>query len=595
MKGILKKTAAAFMAAAMVSGAAVPAGFVPFADTAITAEAVEQYHFKVADTWVTSENAADILGNGVFSYFPDTHTLEVHGNYTFDRTDTALIDNYSADIFINATSPSVLTAERVINTWDDVIIRTDCRLELNGLILEQCNYIYDLSHPNVDGSYFGWYDCYLSYPVCGEFVYYGRIEEYDNDCYCIWDPAANSPATKMVFETLSDYPMQDVKIGTEWYNGDIFKTDAYFWRAGSGNIYDDDGFDPPADLDLYIAGDYYYRYEWHITHYCDINFSDWLFLDENDKPDESIEGKIRGIRVVSGSGTYEDPFEIEPILAEETETKVAFTNNSMSLGGAISLNFYADLSGVPADKLNKSYVEFEVNGKKQKANFNPNKTNKAGNYGFNCALNSISMADDVKATLHYYDVNGDEKSLTHTASCETYLKKFNESDEEPLWNLIKGINDYGYYMQQYLSSHSANNWTLDVDHKAMEKSFKMVARYLINKTAYISELEDMKVQKVWETNPDIEKVNYSLVLDSNTAINFKFTKKDGYNGKFEVKLDGKKVTPKSIGNNRYQVTASGISAHLLDKPHTITVKTDHGTSTYTDPCSPMFMIVSLIP
>ncbi|WP_297956336.1 hypothetical protein [uncultured Ruminococcus sp.] len=123
--------------------------------------------------------------------------------------------------------------------------------------------------------------------------------------------------------------------------------------------------------------------------------------------------------------------------------------------------------------------------------------------------------------------------------------------------------------------------TLDVDHKAMEKSFKMVARYLINKTAYISELEDMKVQKVWETNPDIEKVNYSLVLDSNTAINFKFTKKDGYNGKFEVKLDGKKVTPKSIGNNRYQVTASGISAHLLDKPHTITVTTDHGTSTYT--------------
>ncbi|WP_297956339.1 hypothetical protein [uncultured Ruminococcus sp.] len=134
-----------------------------------------------------------------------------------------------------------------------------------------------------------------------------------------------------------------------------------------------------------------------------------------------------------------------------------FTTNSMTLGGAISLNFYADLSGVPADKLNKSYVEFEVNGKKQKAKFNSKKTNKAGDYGFNCALNSISMADDVKATLHYYDNNGSEQTITTTSNCETYLKKFDESDEEPLWNLIMGINDYGYYMQQYLSSHSANN------------------------------------------------------------------------------------------------------------------------------------------
>lgn len=129
--------------------------------------------------------------------------------------------------------------------------------------------------------------------------------------------------------------------------------------------------------------------------------------------------------------------------------------------------------------------------------------------------------------------------------------------------------------------HSAKPWTLGVDHKAMEKYFKTEARYLINKATYLSELEDMQVQKVWGTNSDIEKVNYSLVLDSNTAINFKFTKTAGYNGKFEVKLDDKKITPKEIGDNRYQVTAGGISAHLLAEPHTVTVTTDHGTSTYT--------------
>ena len=257
-----------------------------------------------------------------------------------------------------------------------------------------------------------------------------------------------------------------------------------------------------------------------------------------------------------------------------------FTTNSMTLGDAISLNFYIDLSAVPEDYRPYSYVEFEVNGKKQKAKFNPNKTNKAGAYGFNCVLNSISMADDVKATLYYYDKYGESRTLTHTASCETYLNKFNENDAEATWNIIKAINDYGYYMQQYLSEHSSGSWTLGVDHKAMKKSFMKPANYAQKQDTYVSELKKMKVQKVWGTNSDIEKVNYSLVLDSNTAINFKILKKDGYTGKFEVKLDDKKVTPKKIGDNRYQVTAGGISAHLLAEPHTVTVTTDHGTSTY---------------
>ena len=268
-------------------------------------------------------------------------------------------------------------------------------------------------------------------------------------------------------------------------------------------------------------------------------------------------------------------------MAEAAETAAIFTTNSMTLGSAISLNFYADLSGVPADKLNKSYVEFEVNGKKQKAKFNSKKTNKAGDYGFNCSLNSISMADDVKATLHYYDNNGSEQTITTTSNCETYLKKFDESDEEPLWNLIKGINDYGYYMQQYLKDHSAGSWTLGVDHKAMEKAFNRDVDFRQNQSNYISELKKMRVQKVWGVNPDIKAVKYSLVLDSNTAINFNIEKSASYTGRFEVKLDGKKVTPKSIGDNRYQVTAGGISAHLLAEPHTVTVITANGTANYT--------------
>lgn len=263
-----------------------------------------------------------------------------------------------------------------------------------------------------------------------------------------------------------------------------------------------------------------------------------------------------------------------------TERNYITTTNSMTLGGSISLNFYFDLSCVPSNMLPMTYVDFEVNGKKQRAEFNPNKMNSSKTaYGFNCKLNSISMADNVKAKLVYYTDDQVAHEVTKVATCETYLNKFNENDKPATWNLIKSINDYGYYMQRYLCNHAKTKWVLGVDHKAMEKAYTSEADFAAKKSTYLNELSAYKKQI--SINKDIEKANFSLVLESDTTLNLKIKPASGYTGSISYKLDGKPVTATKIDNGRYQVSVPGISAHLLNEAHTLEIITDSGTSTFT--------------
>ena len=260
-------------------------------------------------------------------------------------------------------------------------------------------------------------------------------------------------------------------------------------------------------------------------------------------------------------------------------TQPQFTNNSMTLGGSISLNFYADLSTLPSTRYADSYVEFEVCGKKQTAKFDPNKMNSTKTtYGFTCMLDAVSMADPVKATLYYYDNKGKLNSITTTSTAESYLEKFNSNDPSKLWELIKSVNDYGYYMQRYLCKHSGSPWTLGIDHLAMKKAYASVADYQNVKNTYIAQLTDYK--KAYNYNADIKKVNYSLALDADTSLIFKIKPADNYKGKVTVTVDGKAAKATKLSDGRYQVTVNNIAAHQLGDTHTVAIKTTKGTSTF---------------
>jgi len=256
-----------------------------------------------------------------------------------------------------------------------------------------------------------------------------------------------------------------------------------------------------------------------------------------------------------------------------------FVTNSMTLAGSIGLNFYVVPGVIPVDTLKSSYVTFTVNGKNTVVPFNENKMNaKKTAYGFTLPLNSVSMADDVTATLGYTDVAGVQHTVSTVSNGENYLKKVNASHGEKLWNLIKAINDYGYYMQQYLSKYAQQPWTLGKDHKAMEKAY-------ISKAGMNNDLASYKTQlapyaKTVKLSSDIEKINYSLGLESDTILNIKIKPKSTYKGTVKIELDGVEVTPVKLSDGRLQVSVTGISAHKLADAHTVRVTTGKNVSTY---------------
>ena len=256
-----------------------------------------------------------------------------------------------------------------------------------------------------------------------------------------------------------------------------------------------------------------------------------------------------------------------------------FTTNSMTLGGSLGLNFFADLNDCPESARKNAYVDFTVNGKKQKAYFNADRMNSAKTaYGFTCLINVVSMADPVEAVLHYTDKYGIPQTVKTISTAENYLKKFGPNDKKETWELIKAINDLGYHMQIYLSEHSSKPWTLGVDHKAMEKAYNPDICSPEQRLVYLGELEPYMKEK--HIAVSLRNINYSLVLDSDTLINFKIQPRYSDTSTMKVYIDDKKVDSlKKLEDGRYQVTVRGISAHQLGTPHTITVDFKKGVST----------------
>ena len=258
--------------------------------------------------------------------------------------------------------------------------------------------------------------------------------------------------------------------------------------------------------------------------------------------------------------------------------KVSFTKNSMTLGGAVSLNIYLYYGDIPEDNYADTYVEFDVNGKKQRADFDPCSMDSTGkDYRFNCRLNAVSMADEVKATFHYIDKNGNAQTLTTIADAESYLKKFDESDAPKVWNLIRAINDYGYYMQFYLSYYAGEPWQLGVDHKAMQSAYTRPSYYVNKKADYISQLSAYQSSESY--NRDIERVRKALILDSDTVLYLGIEPKKNYKGSIGITVDGRPAEVSVRSDGVYEVYIRGIPAHKLGDTYTVEITTDNGKKT----------------
>ncbi len=147
-----------------------------------------------------------------------------------------------------------------------------------------------------------------------------------------------------------------------------------------------------------------------------------------------------------------------------------FRTVSLVLSGRIGVNFFVDLTMLEGAEREASYVTFEVNGVTQDVPYDVDFTDaRTGKYhGFTCYVNSIQMAEDIQATLHY----GDGLIVGMVYSVEDYVKYaegHRGSFDAKVLSLVECLADYGHYAQPMLAAE--NGWVIGEDYAEMKTHF----------------------------------------------------------------------------------------------------------------------------
>ena len=291
----------------------------------------------------------------------------------------------------------------------------------------------------------------------------------------------------------------------------------------------------------------------------------------------SLDGETYSEEIPRGTdaGTYTVFYKVDtenyyyaPQVVEVTisQLKPVFKSHTLLLSGQIGVNFYMDLSMLTADEKATAVMEFTVNGKKTTDNFDAGCLNpSSGNYyGFTCYINAVQMADEITAVLNY----GDGKTVSQTYSVAEYISYINEHPEGYSNNTIKlvqAIADYGHYSQPFLASN--NSWTLGTDHVVMngwnlyDISDAEAAKTAVSGNVFTSDTGDSMV----------EKVTYSLSLESETVLNIYLKMKEGYTGSVTASVGGNAVDAIQQSDGRYRIQIKNIAADKLGDIYEIAI------------------------
>jgi hypothetical protein len=302
-----------------------------------------------------------------------------------------------------------------------------------------------------------------------------------------------------------------------------------------------------------------------------------------------VEGSKGYFVINSGYTTNKTQFwkeEVEGVTYYNTDPvtpEPAFINaESLVLSGEIGVNFFMDLSMLSDSELRSSRMEFVIgmDGKQVKptASFNADFKSKDGlYYGFTCYVNAIQMADDIVATFYYTpDGSTQEKSVSRGSaySVRRYIAKTINNDEtyldETTIALIKALADYGHYAQAYLDS--IRSWTVDTDYEEM--TLKFTDNYDVAKIK--QSVADKAIVRNNDTDGDIEKITFSLVLDSETAIRVYFKPSADYTGTVTVSDSSLEAVQQKDG--RYMVEIKNIGAGNLGHTYEFVVTTTNGNA-----------------
>ena len=284
--------------------------------------------------------------------------------------------------------------------------------------------------------------------------------------------------------------------------------------------------------------------------------------------------RIRG-NEINYTGTATGTFEI--LGAPEPK----FAAHSLILSGQISVNFYMDLRALSDAERVGTYMTFTISGKGSVSSelvyFDESMLNSdVLYYKFTCYVNSIQMADTITATYHWFE-NGAEKTVSEDYSIKQYISTFDakkESFDATTVALVHALADYGHYVQKFLSQN--RGWQIGTDYAEMDLHFADSYDIDTIKTA----VADYAIVKDDRTNGDLTAINYSLLLDSETAIKVYFTPSSDYTGTPAVTVDNQSYTATKTGR-QWVVVIPNISAHKLIDSHVVVFTTTNGTATVT--------------
>ncbi len=246
----------------------------------------------------------------------------------------------------------------------------------------------------------------------------------------------------------------------------------------------------------------------------------------------------------------------------------AFTVHSLLLSGQIGVNFFMELPEIAGVDYTESYMDFTVDGRTTTDVYDPGfMSEEGGYYGFTCNVNSIQMADEITAVFHY----GDGFTVVQTYSVERYMRDFEAVCDQynvEVIALVRALADYGHYVQPFLASQ--NHWSVGVDHAEME---------YCHTTSYSDEnVEEVRNAVVGHAivrdpgNSEIERVTFSLYMDTETSIFVYLYVRDGYGGPVSATLDdGTENVAEKVSDGVYRVKIRNISAHRLGEQYNIVV------------------------
>ena len=257
---------------------------------------------------------------------------------------------------------------------------------------------------------------------------------------------------------------------------------------------------------------------------------------------------------------------------EQDQNTPKFTVHSLVLSGLIGVNFYMELPAIDGVDYAASYMEFTLGGKGAGTFTDPfdaaDRSQSGAYYGFTCYITSIQMADTIKAVFHY----GDGRTVEQTYSVAQYVADFEEKKDqfnEATVNAVHAFADYGHHVQPALAD--TNGWQLGTDYAEMTTDYHSGDYSQAELDAARSGVQSYAV--IRDTGgSQIDKVTYTLYLESATTVSVYLKTRDGYEGDVVAYLDsGTENVAEKQADGRYRVQITNISAHLLGEPHEIRV------------------------